>query len=114
MPRISPAQAPDRTAGFSLIEIVVALAICTVLIYPCMTSLTMSLRAEQTAGRAREIELACERVAAMYRAGLDPKDAGLPYEMTSDEALFDSKAWTVWQVSLPGTHGLVGRLEFRM
>ncbi len=106
MRRIFPAQAPD---GFTLVEIVVALAIASVLIYACASALLGSLRAEQATRRARELDLACERVAALGHLGLDPASVGGDWVVTKNDVKFDGKEWTTWDVSAPRSalHGVV-------
>lgn len=117
MPRIYPAPAHDRTqtrsgaGGFTLIEIVAALAICCALLYACASALMASLRAEQTALHAQQLDLACERLAALRHAGFDPAATDIGAAWTPETIRFDGKEWTVCRVS--GEGRLAASVDFR-
>jgi prepilin-type N-terminal cleavage/methylation domain-containing protein len=107
-----PAPEPDQRPGFTLIEIVVALAICTITIYACASALLTSLRAEGTARDAMTLDLALDRLATAHYVRFDIDAPAIEVETTLEETTFAGLEWSVMRVA-PPAGGMAGVLAFR-
>lgn len=103
-----------RRAGFTLVEILAALAISGAVLYACSSALIASLRAETASGAARELDFISERLAAQVRIGMKPAvDESGSWKLESKDVRFDSREWIAWTVQAADRPSLRAELDFQ-
>lgn len=108
-------------AAFTLIEIVVALALCAILASVVASSLVTSLRAEQAAMRLHDGSALCDRLLAAMQGGIAPTGvvalAGEEWQVADEPARTGSAtnrvSWRVWEVSLKASPSVRQRFAMR-
>jgi prepilin-type N-terminal cleavage/methylation domain-containing protein len=96
-----------RRGAFTLLEVIIALALCAILAGVVSSSLVTSLRAEQTAGRVYDGSALCDQLLAAHYTGgsvTATAERASAWLVTQAEAetgeATNRLRWNVWEVSL--------------
>ena len=108
--------------GFSLLEVVVAMAVAVVLVFAVSATLTTVLRGEETAEWLRQGALHIRTIQARFY--LEGGDGGLEsgayepwavrFEDVAVPAGEDSEAWRVWELAPDARSGLLVPMALRV
>lgn len=122
MQRTCRVQPSDSARGaFTLLEVVIAIALCAILAGVVATSLITSLQAEQTAARVYDGSALCDQLLAAHFAGLSTTSVAEQVSgwlVTQQEAetgdVTNRVYWQVWEVSLRERPSVRQRFTMRL